>query len=112
MVECGLSETLRGKMAAVRFPVENIQSIPEPCTIEALRDKVQQAQAATHAQVGLGISLIHTEENHIAILVVGTPAGYVESTRSYGGERALSGPWAVNSGLEMLRRALTEPVTD
>ena len=37
-----------------------------------------------------------------------TPAGTSESVRSYGGERALSGPWAVNTGIEMLRRKVLE----
>jgi hypothetical protein len=40
--------------------------------------------------------------------VIVTPKEVFEQKRSYGGERALSGLWAVNTGLEMLRRKIIE----
>ena len=108
MVECGLSGALKTRMERVRFPTENIMSIESPCQPEALRQQVLEFQQSTGAQVAMGISLDHPDDKHLLNLVMLTQAGPVVTSRTYGGERALAGPWAINTGLELFRRTITE----
>jgi nicotinamide-nucleotide amidase len=104
LIECGLGGALRGRMERIRFPDDHIQVFPDPCPLDELRLKVAFFQEQCHASTALGVSLDHTADKHILNLVVATPRGVIEQARSYGGERALSAPWAVNTGLELLRR--------
>jgi nicotinamide-nucleotide amidase len=108
LIECGLGGVLRGKMERVRLPEECIRVLPDPCLLAELRHHVEQFQQQCQSNVALGLSLEHAIDKHILHLVIITPHGVIEQTRSYGGERALSAPWAVNTGLEMLRRQLLE----
>lgn len=104
LVECGLGGALRARMERVRFPGDRILILPDPCSPEALRDRLVRFQQECQCEAGLGISLEYTQVNHVLHLVVTAPYGIDEYTRAYGGERALGAPWAVNTGLEMLRR--------
>jgi competence/damage-inducible protein CinA-like protein len=106
MVECGAEGTLQTLMNRVRYPVESLRMQTDPCTTEELCEKVTQFQKQANSEVGLGISLSHTHDQHNLSLVLITPQGTETIIRSYGGEKALSSPWAVNTGLEMLRRKL------
>ncbi len=108
LVECGLNGALRERMERVRFPDEAILVVPDPCLLDALEQKVMQFQQQRGTPTAMGISLDHVTDKHILHLVVATPRGSEALTRSYGGERALSGPWAVNNGIEMLRRKVVE----
>jgi competence/damage-inducible protein CinA-like protein len=108
LVECGLSGALRGRLEHIRFPDGQVQVISEPCPPDELRRIVDRFQQQCQASTALGISLEPAPEKHILHLVVVTPREVLEQTRSYGGERALSAPWAVNTGLEMLRRQVLE----
>jgi nicotinamide-nucleotide amidase len=108
LVECGLAGALRSRMETHHFPSDDIRVIAEPCTNEALLDQLQQFMQQRGTQAALGISLDHSPDKHLLELALITPQGIAEIHRSYGGERALSGPWAVNTGLEMLRRKLSE----
>jgi competence/damage-inducible protein CinA-like protein len=107
MVECGLGGTLRAKAERVRFSDQLIRVIGETCSMEELRDTLIGLKEEHSAEVALGISLLHTPEKHILSLIILSPEGEFETVRSFGGERALSAPWSVNTGLELLRRALT-----
>jgi len=111
MVECGLGGALLHKVERVRFPGKNVKVLADACTLDELRSEVSSMRDALDVEVGLGISLAHTAENHVISLVVITPQDVYETVRSYGGERALSTPWAVNTGLEMMRRNLIEKRT-
>ncbi len=104
LVECGLGGALRGRMERVRFPDSNVLIVPDPCAPDALRQTLTRFQQECGCGAGLGISLEHTSVNHILHIVVATPDGISEQTRFYGGERSLGAPWAINTGLEMLRR--------
>ena len=73
---------------------------------EELRRHVTLFQKERGANVALGVSLVPGNEKHILHLSVSSPQGQEEYTRSFGGERALSNPWSVNTGLEMLRRKI------
>lgn len=108
LVECALGGALSNKMAKIRFPAENIHRVDDPCTLESLRGLVSDMRSRMNVEVGMGLSLAHTEEKHILTLVIVTPEESYETVRSYGGEQALSTPWAVNTGLELLRRNLIE----
>jgi hypothetical protein len=104
LVEAGLGGALREKLERVRVPAESVLVLPETCPPEALRQNVARFQQERHVQVGLGLSLERASEKNILHLVIATPQGASEQTRSYGGEQALVAPWAVNTGLELLRR--------
>ncbi len=104
LIECGLGGALRGKMERVRFPPNCIQVIPDPCSPNELRSRLALFQQECRSSAALGLSLDQTPENHILHLIIATPYGVSQQTRSYGGEHALSAPWAVNTALELLRR--------
>lgn len=108
LVECGLNGALKNRMAQVHFPTDRVLVTQPPCPPEALRQQALDFQQSTGAQAVLGISLDHEGSKHLLALVMATPSGIVESSRTYGGEMALSSPWAVNTGLELFRRTITE----
>lgn len=108
VVECGLDGTLQHWLERVRVPAENVQVKSAPCPQESLCEQVRQQQAALHAEVGMGLSLTHVEDKHLLQLVISSPQGESETTRSYGGEQALAASWAINTSLETLRRKLIE----
>lgn len=105
-LECNLNSGLRGRLAKDSFPVENITSLPEHLSLPDLREKLAQFREERGADTALGVSLLPGEEKHLLYLVIITPSNMIEMTRTHGGERALSAPWAVNTGLEMLRRSV------
>lgn len=108
LVESGMANALRTRMERIRYPSTDILTIPDPSSPEQLRQKVDQFKAETKAEVGLGISLQPSDEKHILYVYISSPNGTKELTRSFGGERALSSPWSVNTGLEMLRRDILD----
>lgn len=108
MVECGIGGALQKRLEPAHFPAGNILVLPDPSSPEALREHVARFQHECQSSACLGISLEQTPENHILHIVVSTPGGICPYTRAYGGERALGAPWAVNTGLEMLRRHIME----
>lgn len=108
VVECGLDGALRGKLERLRIPAECALVLDAPCEMAELRRMMAEFIDQRRVQAGLGVSLQPGADQQILSLVIITPQGAVEYTRSYGGERALSNPWAVNTGLELLRRKLME----
>jgi hypothetical protein len=107
MVECGLNGALRARVEPSHFPVDEIRVIDAPCDMETLKRSLLDFQQERNADAALGISLVQYPENAELRMVIITPAGTSESVRLYGGERALSTPWAVNNGLEALRRVIS-----
>lgn len=110
LVECGLNGALQTRADRLRVPAENVLIVPDGLPLEDVRQHLANLLNQCQTETGLGISLVHTPDKHIVYLVVRTPAGEAEITRSYGGEHALSVPWSVNTGLETLRRKLMEPL--
>jgi len=106
LLGCGLDGALRTTINGTHFPAENLQDQPGACTPEQLREEVIQFKQKLGVETALGISLDHSLNKHFLSLVIITPQGMEEVSRSYGGEHALSYPWAVNTGLELLRRKL------
>lgn len=108
MVECGLNGALRARLERIRVPAESALVLEAPCDMTELHRQLLRFMEERHFQAGLGASLQPGADQQTLSLVIVTPHGAVEYTRSYGGERALSNPWAVNTGLELLRRKLME----
>jgi nicotinamide-nucleotide amidase len=111
LVECGVNGGLRSRMERVRFPADNILTLEAPISADELREQVEQMRQKCAVETGMGISLQPAGEKTILYLYISSPHGKEESTRSYGGERALSYPWSVNTGLEALRRQILDPKT-
>jgi hypothetical protein len=108
MVEGGMNGALRAKLERVRFPEENVLILEQPLTPDELRQQVDNFCLQRRADAALGVSLLPDPEKQTLYLYITTPDGSTEHTRSFGGERALSNPWSVNTGLEMLRRKVLE----
>lgn len=106
LVECGLNGALRARLERLRFPEDRLLVLDRSCSMEVLRQQAVQFCERCRADVCLAISLVIEDENQVLHIFIQTPTGTQEFTRSYGGERTLSALWAVNTGLEMLRRAL------
>lgn len=109
VVECGLGGAMRNLLEPVHPASENIQVVVETCQPSELRQALADLCARQNSAAGLGISLAMGEEKHTLYLAILTPQGILEWTRTYGGERALSPLWAMNTALETLRRTLVEP---
>lgn len=108
LVGCGLNGALRERMERIHFPVSSILELDQTCNVEDMPAKIIEFQKERHAQIALGINLLTTPEKHLLDMTIITPEGPSRCSRSYGGERLLSNLWAVNTGLEMLRRKLVE----
>ena len=106
LLECNLNGSLHKRMARVGVQTELVEIQTEPCALTDLHEQVVRFQKERQAQVALGISLQQESERHTVHLVIITPTQGKDFTRSFGGERALSNPWSVNTGLELLRRML------
>lgn len=107
LLECGLNGNLNNRLKHLNLDPKNIESQNDPCTLEELLQEVLSFKAERQAQAALGISLQTGEDKQELFIVVITPENAVQFTRSFGGERALSNPWSINTGLEMLRRTIT-----
>jgi nicotinamide-nucleotide amidase len=108
LLESGLNGSLRAKMERVRFPEENVLILETPLSPDELRQQVDNFRQQRRAEAALGISLQPDLDKQLLYIYVSTPSGSIEQTRSFGGERALSSPWSVNTGLELLRRNVLE----
>jgi len=108
VVECSLTGALRGRLERIRIPAESALVLEAPCDMAELHCQLLGFMQERQCQAGLGVSLQPGADKQLLSLVIITPHGAAEYTRSYGGERALSNPWAVNTGLELLRRQLME----
>lgn len=108
LVEGGLNGALAGRLTGARIPGEGICILSDPCAVEELQAQLGVCMQRRGAQAGLGISLAHTLDKAVLALVTATPGEVKVHNRSYGGERALAAPWAVNTGLELLRRQIME----
>ncbi len=108
LVESGLNGTLSSRLEQAHIPSEGISILAEPCAVEELQTQLAMCMQRRAAHAGLGLSLTHNPDKAVLTLVTATPENFRIHHRSYGGERALAGPWAVNTGLEILRRQIME----
>lgn len=106
LVEYGTNQALLRRIETIRYPGVSIFSSTEACSAPELLKRVEEVRDEKQAQIGMGISLHTGTEKHILHIYITDPSGHEEINRSYGGECELSTPWAVNTGLEILRRKL------
>lgn len=106
LLECGINGNLYNRLRRLNFPQEAVEIQPSPLAMEDLQQNLLRFQSQRQAQAALGISLQPAQDKHILHIVIATPGKVGEFTRSFGGERALSSPWSINTGLELLRRAV------
>jgi nicotinamide-nucleotide amidase len=105
VLECGLKGNLYNRLKRLNIQQEAFENHQDPCELPHLLQNLQRFREQRQAQAALGISLQPAQDKQILYIVVITPENTAQFTRSFGGERALSNPWSINSGLEMLRRA-------
>ena len=106
LLECGINGNLYNRLKRLNIPQEAVEIQPDAYDMQDLLQHLLRFQAQRQAQAALGISLQPAQDKQILHIVVVTPGGAAQFTRSFGGERALSNPWSINTGLEMLRRAI------
>ncbi len=106
VIECSLGGNLSGRLAGMGLPAEMSLSKPSPCSLDDLHREADQFRQKAKADAVLAVSLNQEPERHVLNVIIITPQGEQEHMRSFGGERALSNPWSVNTGLELLRRAV------
>ncbi len=107
-VECGLGGALRDRLARINIPNSQVKVMSTACSQAELEQQAAGFKEQGQAQVLLGVSLEQSSDKHVLNLVILTPSGNATEVRSYGGERNLGTPWAINTGLELLRRKVTE----
>jgi nicotinamide-nucleotide amidase len=108
LVECNLGGSLLKRLTRLGFSAEDAQIITGSCPLADLQDAANRFCQERNADVALGISVHPEPEKYVVNVAILTPSGASEYTRAYGGERALSNPWAINTGLELLRRVLIQ----
>jgi nicotinamide-nucleotide amidase len=104
VLECGLEGLLVSRLAAVgSFSGRSVEV--SHCNIH-LRDQVDRLCQQFDVEVGVGASLERGQERQVLQLVVISPNGIHEATRSWGGPPALANLWAANIAIDFIRRNL------
>jgi nicotinamide-nucleotide amidase len=104
IVEVGLNGRLTQKLASAEGPFiggEVLIQIPEPATLETI---TRDFRTSRGADIALGVSLYSSGEKQDIRLVMITPQGEKNILRSYGGPPQLAPAWAVNLGLDWIRK--------
>ncbi|MBN2043919.1 MAG: CinA family nicotinamide mononucleotide deamidase-related protein [Anaerolineales bacterium] len=105
VVEAGLSGKLTQKLANTSHPTflggEVLAESPNPAQ---LMSACRQFRDARHADLCIGIALQRGEEKQNLHLTILSPIKERTISRSYGGPPKMSGQWAVNNGLDLIRR--------
>jgi nicotinamide-nucleotide amidase len=102
-VECGLDGLLISRLASVdsSFAGRSIQSID--CDTN-LQDQVEELCSHFDLEVGIGVMLVRGKDRQALQMVIISPSGSFQDTRSYGGPPSMAPLWAVNSTLDFIRR--------
>jgi nicotinamide-nucleotide amidase len=102
VLECGLEGLLVSRLAAVgSFSGRSVES--SDCNID-LRNQVDKLCQQFDVEVGIGASLERGQERQVLHMVIISPNGIQETTRSWGGSPALANLWAANITLDFIRR--------
>ena len=104
VVEAGLNGRLTQKLASAEGPFiggEVLTQAPEPTLLESL---TRDFRASRGADIALGVSLYPSGEKQNIHLFMITPQGELILSRSYGGPPQLAPNWAVNLGLDWIRK--------
>lgn len=103
-VECGLEGALAQSLQGING-LSSAQS--SPCTLLDLHEQIQNIYDKNQSQVAFGASLTPSDKRHTLDLVIITPHGKKESTRSYGGPPLNACTWGVNTALDFIRRNIS-----
>jgi nicotinamide-nucleotide amidase len=104
IVEAGLNGRLTQKLASAEGPFiggEVLTQLPEPALLKSL---TRDFRSARGADIVLGVCLYPSGEKQDIQLFLITPQGEKTITRSYGGPPQLAPGWAVNLGLDWIRK--------
>jgi nicotinamide-nucleotide amidase len=109
LAEFGMNGDLYRRVRQMPAFVEPAEIQPTPCGAENMVEKLQELMKRTGVQVGLGASYQPGVEKQDISLVVLSPDGKYETTRSYGGPPQNGPGFAVNTAIDFLRRSIWMP---
>jgi nicotinamide-nucleotide amidase len=104
IVEAGLGGNLIRRLAAAKGPFLGGQVLlesPPPDELLKLADSYRQSQ---NADVGLGVAIHSSADSQDVLMVLITPIETKQFNRRYGGPPEYAPFWAINQGLDMIRR--------
>jgi molybdopterin-biosynthesis enzyme MoeA-like protein len=104
IVEAGLGGNLIRRLAAAKGPFLGGQVLlesPPPDELLKLADSYRQSQ---NADVGLGVAIHSSADSQDVLMVLITPIETKQFNRRYGGSPESAPFWAINQGLDMIRR--------
>lgn len=104
VVEAGLNGRLTLKLASVEGPFiggEVLTQVPEASLLTSLTRDFRKSRGA---DIALGVSLYPAGEKQDIQLFLITPVGEKAISRSYGGPPQMAPSWAVNLGLDWIRK--------
>ena len=104
--ECNLGEELQARLSSFGLPPALVEVSQGACSLEGLELLAGSLVDRHHVDVALAVSLLPGEDRQNMSIALRTPAGLVQTQRSYGGPPQLGISWAVNSALDYLRRNL------
>lgn len=104
VVECGLDGELIHRLASVDGPFIGGELLTNRQNSDNLVEILGIYHKSTGADVTLGVSLQYGSERQKILLAVITPLGDRQMPLSYGGPPRNASGWAVNQGLDLLRK--------
>jgi nicotinamide-nucleotide amidase len=102
-LECGLEGTLISRLAVIdaSFTGRSIQATDcNPSLLYQVQELCQQFEV----EVGIGVSLQRGADRQLLDMVIISPSGTSQETRSYGGPPTMANLWAVNTTIDFIRR--------
>ncbi len=111
LAEHGMNGELYRRVNQMPAFIEPVELLEAPARAEYLVTSLQDLMRRTGVQVGLGASYQPGAEKQDISLVVLTPNGIFETTRSYGGPPQNGMGFAVNTAIDFLRRNIP-PLTN
>jgi nicotinamide-nucleotide amidase len=103
-IEAGLGGELIRRLASVNGPFRGGEVITTEPTPDELLEFTEALRQTRHAEIGLGVAVFSTEGKQEICLVTTTPTGKKKSIREYGGHPEYAPKWALNNGLNLIRR--------
>ena len=107
-VERGVEDALLSRLGRVPHP-SYLGGRPHPAGSEPLGQAVEAVRQEMNATAVLGLDALVTAEKQEVLLILLTPLGQMEKHLSYGGHPRNIARWAVNKGLDWLRRFSQNP---
>jgi nicotinamide-nucleotide amidase len=103
--ECGLDGALVGRLASMKasFAGRSVESLD--CSI-SLHSQVDSLIEQFNVEVGIGVSLERGSDRQQLQMLIVSPIGTFEASRSYGGPPTMANLWAVNLTLDFIRRSI------